>query len=63
MTPEEEALLTAAVGELIKIGPEIAEAVETVIKNAANRQPLSPALLHLEIVAAAKALGLDPSKV
>lgn len=63
MTPEEITLLTAALAALAKIGPEIASAVETVVRNAVDRQPLSASLLHLEIVTAAKALKLTPAEV
>jgi len=63
MTPDELTLLTAALAALAKIAPEIASAVETLVKNAVDKQPLSQALLHLEIVASAKALGLNPAKV
>jgi hypothetical protein len=63
MTPDEIALLGAAIAALAKVAPEIATAVEALVTSAVNKQPLTPALLHLEIVASAKALGLDSSKV
>jgi hypothetical protein len=63
MTPEELTLLGAAIAALAKVAPEIATAVEALVTSAVDKQPLTPALLHLEIVASAKALGLDSSKV
>lgn len=63
MTPLEVAALEAAAEALKKFAPEIAAAVVNLCTSFVAQKPLTPALKHLEAVADAHALGLNPAKV
>jgi hypothetical protein len=52
-----------AIVEAAKAFPEVLEAIEGVFTTVRSGQDPSHAVKHLAIVAAARGLGLDPSKV
>lgn len=55
-------LITAAIA-IVKDEPEIAAAAKDVFAAIEGKRDPSPALIHLEIVAVAKGLGLNPDNV
>jgi hypothetical protein len=55
--------LRAALAALGRIEPALESAVENLVHSFVSKKPLTPALKHLEAVADAKALGLNPAKV
>ena len=63
MTELEALALQGALAALRALEPAIATAVENLVAAFVSKAPLTPALKHLEAVADAKALGLDPAKV
>jgi hypothetical protein len=63
MTELEALALEAALAAVAKIAPELSTAVGNLVHAFVAKAPLTPALKHLEAVADAKALGLNPAKV
>lgn len=58
MTPAEIVATVSAVVEAVKEAPALVSAVESVFKALSSKQDPTPALKHLEAVAAAKELGI-----
>lgn len=65
MSALEQIAFDAAIAALTKLEPAIASAVSNLVTAALNpaKPPLTPLLKHLEALADAKALGLNPAKV
>lgn len=63
MTELEVLALQAALKALDALAPELSIAVGNLVHAFVAKAPLTPALKHLQAVADAKALGLNPAKV
>ena len=59
MTEVEMQLVQAALVEVGKLEPEIAQALSRLFTSLRTEQPLSPAIKHLQAVVALRALGLS----
>lgn len=61
MSPAEILAIGNALVSLIKEAPEVFHAIEGVFASVKAKQDPTPAMKHLQAVAEARALGIDPT--